>query len=322
MPVLAARSRPRKKHSGLAGKSARRSDPSLAARLERLFACKIEYVPNPGFDDPRVVRAILADCRQPLRSQAPTDAPRPRAGLPAYLASLYESTLLSAADEQRLFRQMNFLKFHAWKVRGGLGRRPRREQLDQIERMLREAEDVRNELVRSNLRLVVAIARQTLDAEHSFDDLVSEGNIALMRAVEKFDFARGFRFSTYATWAIRRAMLHLKAATRRRARRSVGDQPLADVAAAVDEAQTSSADALEEIRLLQCILPQLDDRDRSVIDLRFGLHDQRRTLRQLGAEMGVSKERVRQLELRALARLREMAASQLASAPEPSSTPA
>ena len=100
---------------------------------------------------------------------------------------------------------MNWLKFKAATIRGRLDpRRASLRQIEQVEGLLAEAETVKAILITSNLRLVVSIAKKFIDASWAFDELVSEGNLALMRSVEKFNFALGNRFSTYATYAIQR----------------------------------------------------------------------------------------------------------------------
>ncbi|MCA9065538.1 MAG: sigma-70 family RNA polymerase sigma factor, partial [Planctomycetaceae bacterium] len=98
---------------------------------------------------------------------------------------------------------MNFLKFQACEIQGKM--HPRTSgmaALRKLEALLVRIGEVKNLLIRSNLRLVVSIARRHLRPGVNFFDLVSDGNMSLMRAVEKFDYSRGNKFSTYATWAI------------------------------------------------------------------------------------------------------------------------
>ena len=125
------------------------------------------------------------------------------AGLPPYLASLYEVPLLARAQEAHLFRRMNYLKYKAAKLRGKLDpSRPRSSLMDLIDRCYDDAVATKNQILRANLRLVVSIAKRHVGPAENFFELVSDGNMSLMRAVEKFDFARGYKFSTYASWAI------------------------------------------------------------------------------------------------------------------------
>lgn len=291
--------------------AARRVGPELETRAQSLIALKIEYIPNAAFAQRASAAAICAEMALEHRP-LPVDAPRPRQGLPAYLASLYETTLLTKDDEARLFRRMNFCKYRAEELRLKLSKAISTDVMDEMQQLLADAEAVRNELIRSNLRLVVSLARQASDREISFDDLVSEGNLTLMRAVEKFDYARGFRFSTYATWAVRRAFYHLMDSERRRASRAwSGQETVNDVP---DEQSLPggppAVPSLTALASLEQILEGLNERERSVIDLRFGLvTGQKRTLREIGSELGVSKERARQIEIRALSKLRGLAES-------------
>ena len=124
-------------------------------------------------------------------------------GLPPYLASLYEVPLLTRKQEAHLFRKMNYLKYKAGRLRAKLDpARPKRSLMDQIERLYDEAVSTKNQIIRANLRLVVSIAKRHVGPTQNFFELVSDGNMSLMRAVEKFDYGRGNKFSTYASWAI------------------------------------------------------------------------------------------------------------------------
>src|SRR6185436_8873392 len=107
--------------------------------------------------------------------------------VPAYFAELYLTRLLSADDEICLFRRMNYLKFRANALRSTLD--PHTADLrsiDAIERLLTMARETRDQIITANLRLVVSIARRFASELNSFDDLLSDGNLILMRAVEKF----------------------------------------------------------------------------------------------------------------------------------------
>ena len=140
---------------------------------------------------------------------------------------------------------------------------------------------------------------------------ISDGNLALLRAVDGFDFARGNKFSTYATWAIRN---HLSRAMRReeqaRGRLALGPTPSAPEAAdtRTDAGAEQRAQERRE-RVVARLLGHLDERERRVIVGRFGIGGvSEETLRQLGAELGISKERVRQIESSARGKLRRHAA--------------
>ena len=126
-----------------------------------------------------------------------------RPGLPPYLASLYEMPLLTREQEAHLFRKYNYLKYKAAKLRDELDpAQPKSSLMDEIEALQQQTVATKNEIARANLRLVVSIAKRHVTPDQNFFELVSDGNMSLLRAVEKFDFARGNKFSTYASWAI------------------------------------------------------------------------------------------------------------------------
>lgn len=142
------------------------------------------------------------------------------------LSPLFRSPLLRPEGERTLFRKMNFCKYRALRLRSQLNpRRPAKRLVDQIETLLRTAERCRSQLVESNLRLVGAIARGFRNSNLDVEELVSEGNVVLLNAVEKFDFSRGFRFSTYATHAIRRHLYRRILRDQRRIQQEHGVEP-------------------------------------------------------------------------------------------------
>jgi len=225
------------------------------------------------------------------------------------LASLYEVPLLNREQEYHLFRKMNYLKFKACKLRDQLDRSaPLVSLMDQVEKLHEEAQVVKNKIVQANLRLVVSIAKRHSGPSDDFFGLISDGNMSLIRAVEKFDYSRGFKFSTYATWAIMKNFA-----------RSIPDEfkHRERFRTSSDEVFTTHQDqradnVLQEIhqemreQQLGKILHVLDERERQIIVRRFGLDRDReaRTLKEVGEELGVTKERIRQLEMRALDKLR------------------
>ncbi|MBU6308617.1 MAG: sigma-70 family RNA polymerase sigma factor [Planctomycetes bacterium] len=292
--------------------AAARRRAELAARREAVFARGIDYIPCRQFlkaDAEALATTPPADAIVPLetRDGPPADAK----GLTPYLASLYQNRLLSKDEEQFYFRRMNWLKFRAATTRARLDRRRATlKQIDQIEGWLTEAETVKAILITSNLRLVVSIAKKFIDPSWSFDELVSEGNVALMRAVEKFNFALGNRFSTYATYAIQRHFFRLSHRGRQFRKRFVAnDEGLRDRAEAEPNAEYCSSEQIEMLKgLFSRFLGDLEPRERKIVVARFGFDGKPpRTFRELGSQMGVCKERIRQIQTRAMEKLREMA---------------
>ena len=289
------------------------SRDELLSRRESLFTRAIDYIPCRQFlrvDAEAQATTPPADAAVPLeqRDGPPADAK----GLTPYLASLYQTRLLSKDEEQYYFRRMNWLKFRAATARGRLDRRrATQRQIEQIEGWLTEGETVKAILITANLRLVVSIAKKFIDPSWSFDELVSEGNVALMRAVEKFNFALGNRFSTYATYAIQRHFFRLSHRGRQFRKRFVNDvDSLRD---RPDDEPTTEYCSSEQIGMLKELfsrfLGDLEPRERRIVVARFGFDGKPpRTFRELGSQMGVCKERIRQIQTRAMEKLRSMAA--------------
>ncbi|MFV1968895.1 MAG: sigma-70 family RNA polymerase sigma factor, partial [Pirellulaceae bacterium] len=171
-------------------------------RAARVMELPLDYIGNAEFDEAGAGHTILAP--MPIPERAPRRTRRP-SDVPSYLASLYEVPLLNADQERHLFRKFNFLKHQATQRRQQLDvTSPRKRLLDEIERLYEQAVDTKNAIVRANLRLVVSIAKRYVGQQEQFFELVSDGNMSLIRATEKFDYGRGNKFSTYASWAIKK----------------------------------------------------------------------------------------------------------------------
>lgn len=231
---------------------------------------------------------------------------------------------------------------------------------------LKEAEDAKNEMIKANLRLVISIAKKYTNRGLAFLDLIQEGNMGLMKAVEKFEYRRGYKFSTYATWWIRQAITRSIADQARTIRIPVhmietinklmrvqkklvqdlgreptpeeisaecdmpadkvrnvlkmAQQPISMQQPVGDSDDTSFGDFLEDKSAenpmegasfaslrekLDSVLKTLNERERAVIELRFGLKDGTpHTLEEVGHKFSVTRERIRQIEAKALRKLR------------------
>ncbi len=279
------------------------------ARALRLRELPLDYMPSPDFLKSNAEATIL----EPMPETEPAaKKARSPSGLPPYLSSLYDVPLLTREQEMHLFRKMNFLKFEAARLRDALvPARARPATMGKIEQLYDEAVQTKNRIIRANLRLVVSIAKRHVGPTDNFFELVSDGNMSLMRAVEKFDYTRGNKFSTYASWAIMKNFARtIPDELKRRDRfRSTADEMfIATEDARTDQYEQEHAQSQRELQIGK-ILERLDDREQKIIISRFGLargHEPQ-TLKEVGAEMGVTKERVRQIEARALSKLRKAA---------------
>jgi RNA polymerase primary sigma factor len=282
-------------------------------RAHRMLETKLDFIPHATFDDPAAEAEIMAPMPPPATGKAPRRPKAPK-GLPPYLASLYEVPLLDRDQELHLFRQMNFLKAQAHKLREKVDpTRARTSELDRIEQLQEEALAVKNQVIRANLRLVVSIAKRHVGPLNNFFELVSDGNMSLIRAVEKFDYSRGNKFSTYASWAIMKNFARtIPEENYRRDRFVTGHEEMFEAAAdnRTDEHEyESSLRRMQEA--IKGMLDRLDERERLIITSRFGLGGTaERTLEQLGKELGITKERVRQIESRGVDKLRRIAGEQ------------
>jgi len=287
-----------------------------------------------------------------------------------YLREIGRVPLLTAEDEVELAKAIEAGLFADEKLAGGQPCRGAR----QAELSLLAAEGLRakQRLIEANLRLVVSIAKRYIGRGLSFLDLIQEGNLGLIRAVEKFDYTKGYKFSTYATWWIRQAItraiadqartiripVHMVETINKMARvqrqlhqdlgreatpgeigaemglsatrvaeiQRIAQEPVS-LQSPIGEEDSDLGDFIEDtdavvpmeaaafIMLqdqLEQILDSLSGREQKIIQLRFGLTDGHpRTLEEVGREFGVTRERIRQIESKTLAKLRHPSRAQV-----------
>ncbi|MEI2639776.1 MAG: RNA polymerase sigma factor RpoD [Microthrixaceae bacterium] len=294
-----------------------------------------------------------------------------------YLREIGQVPLLTSAEEVSLAKRIE-AGIHAEERLAELSALGELEGLTPAERAtirrrVREGERAKADLTRANLRLVVSIAKRYLGRGMHILDLIQEGNLGLMRAVEKFDYTKGFKFSTYATWWIRQSITraiadqartiripvhmvetinklhrHQRALVQELEREPtveeiaaktdltpqrvreilrISQDPLSLDSPVGDEDDSYLSDFIEDKKAIMpadvatanslseqimCALDELSDREKEVVRMRFGLDGTRpRTLEEVGLEFGVTRERIRQIESKTLAKLRHPQRRQL-----------
>jgi len=282
-------------------------------RARALLAKKIEFVASGEFLEENARQKFLAE---PVSVEKPLSPkgiePLGLASeslLPQYLQALRDTPVLNREREVELFRRYNYLKYLACVTRAGM--KPARvhsDRLNEIENYLAEAETVKKTIIEANLRLVVSIAGKHVAGGANFLELVSEGNFALIKAVEEFDYTRDIRFSKTASLSIAKEYAKVSGKSTELTREKAGS--LANILPFLKTAEVDFA-AIERARrsLVQVIKDELDQREQYIILNHFGLvgsliRKKKKTLQQIGEDLGLTKERVRQLELIALQKLR------------------
>ncbi len=222
------------------------------------------------------------------------------------------TVLLSAAEERVLFLQYNYARHRVRQLQMEIGpNEPTAAHAGDLLHWYRKASQYREQIAETNLALVLAMAKRTRMSEVDFADLVSEGNMALLRSVDKFDCGRGFKFSTYACRAILKAFSRQgMKLTKYRQRFPTDFDPAMEKSNHLETVRRDrELDAAEEVK--QIVLnneAELSDVEKTVIFHRFGLETQHDndplTLEQVGQIIGVTKERVRQIQNKALDKIR------------------
>jgi RNA polymerase primary sigma factor len=315
--------------------------------------------PHPGADDAVAEEADIRGEEPEVSHRSPATSDLVR----IYLREIGRVPLLTAEDEVELAKTIEAGLFAEEKLSGSCPMRGC-ERAD-LEWLSADGVRAKQRLIEANLRLVVSIAKRYIGRGLVFLDLIQEGNLGLIRAVEKFDYTRGYKFSTYATWWIRQAItraiadqartirvpvhmvetINKLARVQRQLHQELGREATVEEIAAemgievdrvaeiqriaqepvslqspIGEEESDLGDFIEDadavvpieaaafIMLqdqLDRVLCDLSDREQRIIQLRFGLMDGHpRTLEEVGREFGVTRERIRQIESKTLAKLR------------------
>jgi len=351
----------------------------LAARgieVDEALGVEVEEVPrellqaNAGGPLDEDVAPPVVRRRRSARPGERGEGPLTGDSVRMYLKEIGRVQLLTAADEVGLARRIEAGARAADRL--VLGELPDGVEKRRLQRTVGDGQVAKAELIQANLRLVVSIAKRYMNRGMQFQDLIQEGNLGLMRAVEKFDHTKGFKFSTYATWWIRQAitraiadqartiripvhmveLMNRLVRTQRQMAQELEREPTIDELAEKvdlppervreilrisqdpvsldspvgdeddvnvgDFIPDSAAEAPLEVatrhmlsKAVEEALDELSDREKEVVRMRFGLVDgQAKTLEEVGREFGVTRERIRQIEAKTLAKLRHPQRSQ------------
>jgi RNA polymerase primary sigma factor len=345
-------------------------DEALGVEVEEVSRARLaaQVLADAAEDEPQ---APVKRRRSP-RAADRSDGPLTGDSVRMYLKEIGRVQLLTAADEVDLAKRIESGAEAVDRLGADTDEELSAVARRRLERLVGDGLVAKAELIQANLRLVVSIAKRYMNRGMQFQDLIQEGNLGLMRAVEKFDHTKGFKFSTYATWWIRQAitraiadqartiripvhmveLMNRLVRTQRQMAQELEREPTIDELAEKvdlpaervreilrisqdpvsldspvgdeddvnvgDFIPDSAAEAPLEVatrrmlaKAVEEALDELTDREKEVVRMRFGLVDgQAKTLEEVGREFGVTRERIRQIEAKTLAKLRHPQRSQ------------
>ena len=269
-----------------------RLDKADKTALKEILIEPIGYMPHDNFRRTKVMKTILETNVEAVASQS-----------------------LNKDQEQVLFCQMNYARYKMCQIRRKLLRQSpwSRKTILELLKWHKKQLQARSQIVTANIGLVLAMAKKVNFAGVEFTDLISEGSMALLRATDKFDCQRGYKFSTYACRAIFKGFSRTAKQNYRYRKRFPTQW---DTILEKDDylellRQEEHENGIEEVReIFEENLADLSGIEQSVIEMRFSLGSSQKrplTLKQVGDKLGLTKERIRQIQNNALAKIREVA---------------
>jgi RNA polymerase primary sigma factor len=284
--------------------------------LERMLRDPVEFVDNPMFHDRKSEEELEHSFDKPEEGLAASEARL----LPIDIFEEGDKALtafkpLTSEQEMRLFLKINYARYRVYRLLKARGTKPLIITIVPELLLWRKREfQVRSQITQANIPLVLAMAKRTKLSGVDFTELISEGNMALLRSVDKFDCARGFKFSTYACRAILKSFARVALRTNRyRGRFPVEFDPDLEKSDYLEQRREDTKvfcmDRLRDILDSDTSEADLSDIEKRVLRARFAIRESEEqekpmTLEEVGRVIGVTKERVRQIQNKALQKLR------------------
>jgi len=290
--------------------TATRVPKALAGQVARLLSENFAYMDSPFFKKKNVEKELFEEAEPQL---PPTSWYQPTTAQDLEKELTNTPKLMSAGEERLMFLRFNYSKRRLGDLKQQIEKTGlTRELAEAVLFWHRRFEHFREYLVRTNLALVLAMAKRTRLGQVDFAEVVSEGNMALLRAVDKFNVERGFKFSTYACRAILKAFSRTSLkASKHRTRFPVEFEPDLEKSDWSDrKRETIEEECVDELKVIvERNLADLSSVEQTVIRQRFNWKEEQEsalTLEEVGRIIGVTKERVRQIQNNALTKIRHV----------------